>query len=155
MVRTIEGEMSANGRRFAVVAARWNSLFTDRLLEGAVGALKQHGVREEDITVIRVPGSFEIPIACKRAAQTKKYDAVVAVGTLIRGETDHYDLIAKEVTSGLARVMHETGVVVTFGVITTENQDQAMARCGSKAGNKGAEAALAAVELVNVLSKIE
>ena len=147
--------MSAAGKRFAVVAARWNALFTDRLLEGAVGALRQHGAREEDITVVRVPGSFEIPATCKRLALTKKYDAIVGIGTLIRGETDHYDLIAKEVTSGLARVMLDTGVVVTFGVITTNDQEQAMARCGSKAGNKGAEAALAAVELVNVFSKIE
>lgn len=154
-VRTIEGKLDASGKRFAVVAARWNSIFTDRLLEGAVGALLAHGAKESDITIIRVPGSFEIPVACKRAALTKKYDGIVGVGTLIKGDTDHYDLIAKEVTSGLARVMNDTGIPVTFGVITANTMEQAMARSGSKAGNKGAEAATAAIELANVLVAIE
>ena len=155
MARLIEGEMSAAGKRFAVVAARWNAIFTDRLLEGAVAALRQHGAKDDDITVVRVPGSFEIPVTCRKLAMSRKYDGVVALGTLIRGETDHYDLIAKEVSSGLSRAMVESGIPVTFGVLTVENQEQAMARSGSKAGNKGVEAALAAVELCNVLSKIE
>lgn len=155
MARLIEGEMSASGKRFAVVAARWNSIFTDRLLEGAVSALRQHGAKDDDITVVRIPGSFEIPVTCRKLAMSRKYDGVIALGTLIRGETDHYDLIAKEVASGLSKAMMESGIPVTFGVLTVENQDQAMARSGSKAGNKGIEAALAAVELSNVLSKIE
>ncbi|MCC6953706.1 MAG: 6,7-dimethyl-8-ribityllumazine synthase, partial [Deltaproteobacteria bacterium] len=125
------------------------------LLSGALGALQAHGVSPDHITVVRVPGSFEIPVACKRLAFSRHYDGVVAVGTLIRGDTDHYDLIAKEVTSGIQRVMMESGVPVTFGVITANNMEQAMARSGSKAGNKGAEAATAAVELANVLPLIE
>ena len=151
----IEGELSAAGKRFAVVAARWNDIFSGRLLEGAVDALKRHGATESDITVVRVPGSFEIPLVAGRLARSRKYDAVIAVGTLIRGETDHYQLIARELASGLSRVMSETGVPVSFGVVTADSMEQAMARAGSKAGNKGWEAAVAAIEMAGVMKKLD
>lgn len=153
-VQVISGEHSASGKRFAIVGARWNELFTDRLVEGATDALLRNGARDEDITVIRVPGCFEIPVIAMIAAKTRKYDAIIAVGTLIRGDTDHYDLIAKELTSGLSRVMFETGIPVTFGVITANTMEQAMARSGSKAGNKGWEASVAAIETVSVKEKL-
>ena len=153
-VQVISGEHSASGKRFAIVGARWNELFTDRLVEGATDALLRNGARDEDITVIRVPGCFEIPVIAMIAAKTRKYDAIIAVGTLIRGDTDHYDLIAKELTSGLSRVMFETGIPVTFGVITANTMEQAMARSGSKAGNKGWGASVAAIETVSVKEKL-
>ena len=153
-MKRIEGELSAAGRRFGIVVGRWNSFFTEALLGGAIDAIVRHGGAEDDITVVRVPGSFEIPLVCKQLAASRRFDAVVALGALIRGETDHYELIAKELTAGIGRAMNETGVPVTFGVVTADNMDQAMARAGSKAGNKGFEAALAAVEMVQVMSKL-
>lgn len=153
--RKIEGEVVATGKNFAIVASRWNNFFAEALLSGAVDTIVRHGGSEEHITIVRVPGSFEIPLVCRQLAQSKRYDAVIAVGVLIKGETDHYELIAKELTSGIARVMSDTGVPVTFGVITGDNMEQAMARSGSKAGNLGAQAAQAAIEMANVLQKLK
>ncbi|MBP9837606.1 MAG: 6,7-dimethyl-8-ribityllumazine synthase [Proteobacteria bacterium] len=153
-MKKIEGEMNSKGFRFAVVGARWNHVFTDRLIEGAEDALLRHGTNESDITVVRVPGCFEIPVTARELALTNKYDAIIAVGTLIKGDTDHYELISSQLTSGISKVMLDTGIPVTFGVITANTMEQALARSGSKAGNKGFEAALAAIETVQVLNKI-
>lgn len=150
----IEGELSAKGKRFAIVAARFNEVFSGRLLEGAVDALVHHGGSEADITVVRVPGCFEIPVTARELARKQQFDAIITVGTLIRGETDHYQLIANELVSGMLAVMNETGVPVTFGVVTANDMDQALARSGSKAGNKGWEAAVAAIEMVSVMEKL-
>ena len=138
--------------RVAVVAARWNEDISEALLEGAVSALEESGCPKDNIDVFRVPGCFEIPLACLEA--TKSYDAVVATGTLIKGDTDHYRLIADQLSAGLQNVMLETGVPVGFGVITADTVEQALARAGGDEGNKGTEAALAAVEMTNVLSQI-
>jgi len=151
----IEGNLSASGRKFGIVAARWNEIFTERLLQGAIDAILRHGGTEDAITVVRVPGSFEIPLACRELCKTRKVDAVVAVGTLIRGDTSHYELIAGELAGGLQRVMFETGVPVAFGVVTAENMEQAMARSGAKAGNKGWEAAQAAIEMANLVLRLK
>ncbi len=151
---TIEGTLNASGSRFAIVAGRWNSIFTERLVEGAVDALLRHGASEESITIIRVPGCFEIPLTCREAARNSRFDALIAVGTLIEGETDHYRLIAGDLSAGISAVMRETGVPIAFGAITASNMEQAMARAGAKAGNKGFEAAVAAIEMVNVLAQL-
>ena len=153
--KLITGKLDASGKKFAIVGARWNEIFSDRLVEGAVDAILRHGGSEADITVVRVPGSFEIPLAAKKLACSKRFDAVVAVGTLIRGDTDHYGLIAGELSSGLGHVALESGVPVTFGVVTAENMEQAMARSGCKSGNKGFEAAVAAIEMANGLAALE
>lgn len=150
----IEGNMSASKKKFAIIAARWNEIFTARLLEGAIDALIRHGASESDITVVRVPGCFEIPIVAKELAKKGSYDAVITLGTLIKGETDHYQLIAGELVSGILSAMNETGVPITFGVLTANNLDQATARAGCKAGNKGWEAATAAIEMANVMSEL-
>lgn len=155
MLKRTEGELLANGKRFAIICARWNSFFSEALLDGAVDTILRHGGSEEAVSIVRVPGSFEIPITARTLAQSKKYDAIIALGVLIRGETDHYDLIAKELSAGLQKVMADTGVPVTFGVVAADNMEQAMARSGSKAGNKGAEAALAAIEMANMLQKLK
>ncbi len=153
-MKTIEGSLNAAGKKFVIVAARWNAIFTDRLVEGAIDALRRHGSQEANITVVRVPGSFEIPVVVRKLADTKQYHAIIALGTLIRGETDHYDLIARQATSGLGAVMMETGVPVAHGILVADTMEQAMARAGSKAGNKGYEAAIAAIETANVIEHI-
>lgn len=150
----LQGQMSAAGRRFAIVAARFNDFFSSRLIEGAQDAIVRHGGSLEEVTIVRVPGSFEIPLAAKELAVSRKVDAVIAIGCLLKGETDHYDLIAGNLASGLSRVMTETGVPVTLGVICADSMEQAMARSGSKVGNYGAEAALAAIEMVSVLQQL-
>lgn len=150
-----EGTLNASGKRFAVVVARWNQTVTEQLLEGAVDAIICHGGLKSDITVVRVPGSFEIPLLCKKLAGTKKFDAIVTLGALIRGETDHYQLVAQAVAQGISQVMIETGVPITFGVITAHNIQQALERAGLKGENKGFEAALAGIETANVLLAIE
>lgn len=153
-MREIEGILVGTGLKVGLVLGRFNSFMGERLLEGAVDALVRHGVSRDDLTVVRVPGSFEIPLTCKSMVKTGQYDAVVALGVLIRGGTSHYELICSEVTKGIGAVSLDSGVPVTFGVITTENIEQAIERSGSKAGNKGAEAAMAALEMVNVLREI-
>ena len=153
MVRVIEGDLQGQGVKVSIVVSRFNSFITDRLLDGALDALRRHGVEEEGITVIRVPGSFEIPLGVRRAAG-QKVDAVIALGALIRGGTPHFDYLSAEVTKGVAHVMLETGIPVSFGVLTTDTVEQAVERAGAKAGNKGAEAAQSALEMVSLLRRM-
>ena len=153
MVRMIEGDLQGQGAKVSIVVSRFNSFITERLLEGALDALRRHGVEEKGITVIRVPGSFEIPLGVQRAAG-QKVDAVIALGALIRGGTPHFDYLSAEVTKGVAQVMLETGVPVAFGVLTTDTVEQAVERAGTKAGNKGAEAAQTALEMVSLLRRM-
>jgi 6,7-dimethyl-8-ribityllumazine synthase len=154
MTKVIEGKLEAKGLKFAVVVSRFNDFICQRLLEGCLDALKRHGANENDITVVRVPGSFEIPLAAQKLAASKEYDAVVCVGAVIRGGTPHFEYVAAEVIKGVAQVALATGVPVTLGVITTDNLEQAIERAGSKSGNKGADAALAAIEMARVLKQI-
>ncbi len=149
----IEGDLQGQGVKVSIVVSRFNSFITDRLLEGALDALRRHGVEEKGITVVRVPGSFEIPLGVRRAA-AQKVDAVIALGALIRGGTPHFDYLSAEVTKGVAHVMLETGIPVAFGVLTTDTVEQAIERAGTKAGNKGAEAAQSALEMVSLLRKM-
>ncbi|MEW5914374.1 MAG: 6,7-dimethyl-8-ribityllumazine synthase [Thermodesulfobacteriota bacterium] len=154
MAKVIEGTLRAEGMRFALVASRFNDFITSKLLEGALDALKRHGANEQDLTVVWVPGSFEIPLVTRRLAKSGKYDAVLALGAVIRGSTPHFDYVAAEVSKGVAQVGLETGVPVIFGVLTTDTIEQAIERAGTKAGNKGADAALAAVEMVDLLKNL-
>ena len=153
MVRVIEGDLQGQGVKVSIVVSRFNSFITDRLLDGALDALRRHGVEEKGITVVRVPGSFEIPLGVRRAAG-QKVDAVIALGALIRGGTPHFDYLSAEVTKGVAHVMLETGIPVSFGVLTTDTVEQAIERAGTKAGNKGAEAAQSALEMVSLLRRM-
>jgi 6,7-dimethyl-8-ribityllumazine synthase len=148
-----EGGLNAQGMRFGVVVARWNSFITERLLQGALDALRRSGCRTQDITVVRVPGSFEIPSQSRTMAESGKYDAIITLGCLIRGDTTHYEHIATEVTRGIGQSAQETGVPHTYGVLTCENLEQALDRAGLKAGNKGFEAAMSAVEMVSLKRK--
>jgi 6,7-dimethyl-8-ribityllumazine synthase len=149
----VEGELNARGMRFGVVVSRWNSFITERLLQGALDALRRSGCREEDIAVVRVPGAFEIPSQARTLAETGQYDGIVTLGCLIRGETTHYEHISTEVTRGIGQSAQETGVPHTYGVLTCENLEQALDRAGLKAGNKGFEAAISAVEMVSLQRK--
>lgn len=149
----IAGDLNARGMRFGVVVARWNSFITERLLQGAMDALRRSGCRSQDITVARVPGSFEIPSQARTMAETRKYDAIITLGCLIRGETTHYEHISTEVTRGIGQSAQETGVPHTYGVLTCENLEQALDRAGLKAGNKGFEAATSAIEMVSLKRK--
>jgi 6,7-dimethyl-8-ribityllumazine synthase len=155
MVRVIRGKMDASGRRFGLVVSQFNSLITERLQAGAIDALCRQGVREEDITVVQVPGAFDIPLFAKKMAASGRYDALVCLGAVIKGETPHFDYISAAMTQGIKEVMLAHGLPVTFGVLTTESMEQALDRAGGKAGNKGAEAALAAVEMLNALKALE
>ena len=139
----------------AIVAARFNEIIVNKLLGGAVDGLVRHGVEEENITAAWVPGAFEIPLVAERLAKSGKYDAVICVGAVIRGDTSHYDYVCNEVSKGIATVGLQTGVPVLFGVVTTENIEQAIARAGSKAGYKGYDCALSAIEMVNLLNQID
>lgn len=150
-MRTLEGNLIGEGLRVAVVVSRNNEFVTSRLLSGALDALRRHGVSEEAVTVAWVPGGFEIPLAARRLAGSGQYQAVICLGAVIRGETPHWEYIAGEAARGIARVGEETGVPAVFGVLTTDTLDQAVDRAGAKAGNKGAEAALAAIEMANLL----
>jgi len=146
-----EGVLSAEGLNIAIVVSRFNSFITEQLLEGALDCIRRHGGSEEKVTLARVPGSWEIPLVAKRAAATKRYDAVICLGAVIRGDTPHFDYVAAEVSKGVAAVSLETGVPVAFGVLTTDTVDQAVDRAGTKAGNKGFDAAGSALEMVNLL----
>ncbi|MBL4910768.1 MAG: 6,7-dimethyl-8-ribityllumazine synthase [Alteromonadaceae bacterium] len=151
----IEANFKASGKKFAIVVSRFNSFVVERLLEGALDALKRHGdVADSDITIVKVPGAYELPIAAKRLAQKGEFDAIIAIGAVIRGGTPHFDFVAGECNKGLAQVAMEFTLPVAFGVITTDTIEQAIDRAGIKVGNKGAEAALSAIEMVNVLAKI-
>ena len=153
MVRTLEGDLQGQGLKVTIVASRFNGFITDRLIDGAVDALRRHGVEEKDISLVKVPGSFELPLAVKRAS-AGKVDAVVALGALIRGGTPHFDYLSAEVTKGIAQVTLETGVPVAFGVLTTDTVEQAIERAGTKAGNKGWDAAMSAIEMVDLFKKL-
>ncbi len=154
MSKTFEGQLTARDRRFAVVVGRFNELISRRLLEGALDCLKRHGASEANIDVVWVPGSFELGMTAHKLAATKKYDAVVCLGVLIRGQTPHFDFIAAEATKGIAQVGFSTGVPATYGVITADTLEQALERGGSKAGNKGWEAALAAIEMADLFHQL-
>jgi 6,7-dimethyl-8-ribityllumazine synthase len=143
----LEGKLDSTGKRFALVVARFNAFITERLLQGALDALRRTGARNEDLTIMRVPGSFEIPSAARTLAETGKYDAIICIGCLLRGETAHYDVIVNEVARGIGQSAQETGVPHSLGVLTCNNLEQAIDRAGLKMGNKGFEAALAAVEM--------
>jgi len=146
----IEGDLNAAGKRFAIVVARFNSFITERLLQGALDGLRRAGAKNEDIAIMRVPGSFEVPLAARTLAETKKHDAILCIGCLLRGDTAHYDVIVNEVTRGIGQSAQETGVPHAFGVLTCDTLEQAIDRAGLKMGNKGFEAALAAVEMANL-----
>ena len=150
MAKTIQGRLGAEGLRVAIVASRWNDFIVSRLIGGATDALERLGASTDAITIIRVPGSFELPMAAKRAALSDEYDAVVCLGVVIRGETSHNEYIAAEVFKGIAQVSLETNLPIALGVVTADNLEQAIDRAGAKSGNKGFEAAMTAVELVNL-----
>jgi 6,7-dimethyl-8-ribityllumazine synthase len=155
MAKTYEGKLVAEGLRFGIVVSRWNSFITEKLLAGAMDALIRHGVDESQIDVARVPGTWEIPVAAQKLATSHRYDAVICIGCLIRGATPHFDYLASEVTKGIGQIGLQSGLPVTYGVITVENLEQAIERAGTKAGNKGAEAAVAAIEMANLMKQLE
>jgi len=154
MPKIIQGELSAKGLRFGIVAARFNDFITSRLLDGAIDGLERHGAAENDIEIVKVPGAYEIPLAAKLLAASKKYDAVICLGAVIRGATPHFEYVSAEVSKGVAIVSMETGLPVIFGVLTTDTIEQAIERAGTKSGNKGWDAALAAIEMANVTKRL-
>ena len=153
-MNTLEGNLIAEGMKIGIVASRFNEIITNKLLGGAIDSFVRHGGNENDITVAWVPGAFEIPLIAKKMAASKKYDAVVCLGAVIRGATPHFDMVANETTKGIAAVGLQSEVPVVFGVLTTDNIEQAVERAGSKAGNKGFEAATTAIEMHNLIKKI-
>jgi 6,7-dimethyl-8-ribityllumazine synthase len=155
MARVLEGNLTAQGLSFAIVASRFNEFITARLLDGALDALRRHGADESHITVVRVPGSFEIPLLAKRLAASGQYQAVICLGTVIRGATPHFEYIASEVAKGVAMASLDTGVPIAFGVLTTDSIEQAVERAGTKAGNKGFDAACTAIEMANLLRNLK
>ncbi len=155
MSKVIEGNLIAKGKKFSIVASRFNDLMTKELVSGCADTLVRHGVLDQDITIAWVPGAFEIPTVAQKLAKTKDYDAVICLGTVIRGATPHFDYIASEVAKGVAKVSSDTGIPVIFGVITADTIEQAIERSGAKDGNKGRDAALSAIEMVNILEKIK
>mgnify|MGYP001813686259 FL=1 len=150
MPKIIEGKLDAKGLRFGLLVSRFNSFVSDRLVEGAIDALLRHGAEKDDINIVRVPGAFEIPPTAKQMAESGRYDAIVCLGAVIRGATPHFEYVSAEVSKGVASVSIDSGVPVTFGVLTTDTIEQAIERAGSKAGNKGFDAAVAAVEMANL-----
>lgn len=151
---TIEGHMHAEGLKFALVATRFNDFIVERLIGGAVDFLARHGCKTEDITIIRVPGAFEIPLVCQQAAKSGNYDGILALGAVIRGATPHFEYVSAEAAKGIAHVSLNTGIPVGFGILTTDTLEQAVERAGSKAGNKGAEAASAVLETIRVMQQL-
>ncbi len=154
MPKEVQGMLDAKGKSFGVTISRFNEFITQKLLDGALDCLRRHGAEEEKITIVWVPGSFEIPYAAHRMAKSKKYDAVICLGTVIRGQTPHFDYIANEVAKGVARISLETSVPTIFGVITADTLEQAIERAGTKAGNKGWDAALSAIEMAKLFEQI-
>jgi 6,7-dimethyl-8-ribityllumazine synthase len=154
MPRTLEGKISAAGYRFGLVVSRFNDFISSKLLEGALDALMRHGATEEQLLLVKVPGAFEIPLTAKRLAESGKVDAVICLGAVIRGSTPHFDYVAAEVSKGIAVVALDTKVPVAFGVLTTDNLEQAIERAGTKSGNKGWDAAVAAMEMVNLFKQL-
>ena len=155
MPKTFEANLIAEGKRFAIIVARFNDFISDRLLSGAIDALTRSGAKEEDIEVFKVPGAFEIPLVARKVAAKKSYHAVICLGAVIRGATPHFDYVSAEVSKGIASVSLETGIPVIFGVITTDSIEQAIERAGTKAGNKGWSAAIAAIEMANLIDIID
>ncbi|UCH12576.1 MAG: 6,7-dimethyl-8-ribityllumazine synthase [Candidatus Omnitrophota bacterium] len=155
MVKTIQGELIAKGKRFGIVASRFNDFITKRLLDAALDTLIRHGVKESEIEVAWVPGSFEIPLIANKMARSKKHNAVICLGTVIRGATPHFEYIANEAAKGIARINLDTGIPTVFGIITADNIEQAIERAGTKEGNKGKDAALSAIEMVNLSAVIK
>ena len=153
-IRTIEGDFTGGKGRYALVVGRWNSFVVEHLLEGALDTLRRHGVSDKQITIVRAPGAFEIPLVCKKVAQKGEADAIIALGAVIRGGTPHFEYVAGECTKGLAMVTMEYGIPVAFGVLTVDTIEQAVERAGTKAGNKGEEAAMSALEMVSLLGKL-
>jgi 6,7-dimethyl-8-ribityllumazine synthase len=153
--KVTEGDLIARDLRFALVVSRFNDFVVDPLVRGAVDALKRHGATEKQIEIVRVPGAFDIPVVARKLAQSRRYEALVALGAVIRGQTPHFDYVAGECASGLARIALESGVPIGFGVLTTDTVEQAVDRAGGKAGNKGADAALAALEMANLLRRLD
>lgn len=154
-MQTYEGNLIGTGLRIGIVVARWNDFIGGNLLAGALDTLRRHGVDENAVDVAWCPGSFEIPLVAKRMAASGRYDALITLGAVIRGATSHYDIVANGVASGVASAMHETGVPILLGVLTTDTIEQAIERAGTKAGNKGAECAVAAIEMANLLKQFE
>ncbi len=154
MARTIQGTLEAKGSRFAIVISRFNSFIGDRLLSGALDALERNGAQQDDLTIVWVPGSFEIPLAAKKLALSKKHDAVLCLGALLRGDTPHFDYLASAVTKELAAIALETGVPVVHGILTCDTMEQAVERAGLKSGNRGFDAAMTAIEMVQVVKQI-
>ena len=153
-MKTLEGKLVADGAKIGIVAARFNEFIVSKLVGGAMDGLIRHDVKEEDVTVAWVPGAFEIPVVAKKMAKSGKYDAVICLGAVIRGATSHYDYVCNEVSKGVASVSLETEIPVLFGVVTTENIEQAIERAGTKAGNKGYDCALSAIEMINLMKQI-
>ena len=153
-IKTIEGNFTANKGRFAIVVGRWNSFVVESLVSGAIDTLRRHGIADDQITIVRAPGAFEIPLVCQKVAEKKQYDAIIALGAVIRGGTPHFEFVAGECTKGLSQVMMQYGIPVAFGVLTVDTIEQAIERAGTKAGNKGAEAATSALEMVSLLDNL-
>jgi 6,7-dimethyl-8-ribityllumazine synthase len=153
--KIIEGELQVRDLRFAVVITRFNDFVVEPLLRGALDALRRHGASDKQIEIVRVPGAFDLPIVARKLALSRRYEALIALGAVIRGQTPHFDYVAGECASGLARIALESGVPIAFGVLTTDTMEQAVDRAGGKAGNKGADAALAALEMANLLRRLE
>ncbi len=155
MPKLIEGELLARDLRFAFIAARFNDFVVEPLIRGALDALKRHGAAEKQIEIIRVPGAFDIPLVARKLALSRRYDALITLGAVVRGQTPHFDYVAGECASGIARIALETGVPIAFGVLTTDSMEQAVDRAGGKAGNKCADAALVAIEMANLLRRLD
>jgi len=153
--KIIEGELLVRDLRFGVVITRFNDFVVEPLLRGALDALKRHGAADKQIEIVRVPGAFDLPVAARKLALSRRYDALIALGAVIRGQTPHFDYVAGECASGLARIALESGVPIAFGVLTTDTMEQAVDRAGGKAGNKGADAALTALEMANLLRRLD
>jgi 6,7-dimethyl-8-ribityllumazine synthase len=153
--KTIEGDLVTRDLRFAIIAARFNEFVVEALMRGALDALKRHGVGEKQIEIVRVPGAFDIPVVARKLALSRRYEALIALGAVIRGETPHFDHVAGESAGGIARIALETGVPIAFGILTTESMEQAVDRAGGKAGNKGADAALVAIEMASLLRRLD
>ena len=153
--KIIEGELTARDLRFAIVAARFNDFVVEPLVRGALDALKRHGVGDEQIEIIRVPGAFDIPVVARKLALSRRYQALIALGAVIRGQTPHFDYVAGECAGGIARIALETGIPIAFGVLTTDTVEHAVDRAGGKAGNKGADAALVALEMASLLRRLD
>jgi 6,7-dimethyl-8-ribityllumazine synthase len=153
--KVIEGELQARDLRFALIAARFNDFVVEPLLRGALDALRRHGVLEKHIDIVRVPGAFDIPVVARKLALSKRYEALIALGCVIRGQTPHFNYVAGECAGGIARIALETGVPIAFGVLTTDTVEQAVDRAGGKAGNKGADASLVALEMANLLRRLD